>query len=186
MNEALESTATLVRALQGGDEHARERLFRRCLPLLRRWAHGRLPRRARDLADTDDLVQISLVRALNNMNRFDAARPGALLAYLRTILLNAVREELRRSDRRGADRHGDAETADAGPSVLEQAIGQETLDAYERALETLTEKQRNAVILRLEFDLTYPEIAVELEAGSSDAARMLVVRGLAELTRRMG
>lgn len=186
MSENLESTATLVRALQDGDGDARDRLFRRCLPLLRRWAHGRLPPRARDLTDTDDLVQVSMLRALSNMDRFEAGRPGALLAYLRTILLNAVREELRRSDRRSADRHGEVETEDAGPSVLEQAIGQETLDAYERALTTLTEKQRNAVILRLEFDMTYPEIALELDADSHDAARMLVVRGVAELTRRMG
>ena len=181
----LESTATLVRALQHGDDAARERLFQRCLPLLRRWAHGRLPQRARDLADTDDLVQVSLLRALNNMDRFDAGRPGALLAYLRTILLNAVREELRRSSRRAADLHSGFEPVDDAPSVLETAIGRQTLDAYERALERLTEKQRNAVILRLEFDLTYPEIAVELDADSSNAARMLVVRGLTELTRRM-
>ena len=185
MNEALESTATLVRALQHGDDEARDRLFRRCLPMLTRWAHGRLPRRARDLADTDDLVQNSLLRALNNMDRFEAGRPGALLAYLRTILFNSIREELRRSGRRAADRHDEAELADVRPSVLEQAIGQETLDAYERALSRLTEKQRNAVILRLEFGLTYPEIALELESDSSAAARMLVVRGLAELTRRM-
>lgn len=185
MSEALESTATLVRELQQGNDDARERLFARCLPLLRRWAHGRLPQRARDLADTDDLVQVSLVRALNNMNRFEAGRPGALLAYLRTILLNAVREELRRSARRGAERHAEVEPVDDAPSVLERAIGQQTVDAYERALGTLTEKQRNAVILRLEFDMTYPEIALELDADSSDAARMLVVRGLAELTRRM-
>ncbi len=185
MSEGLESTATLVHALQHGDEGARERLFARCLPLLRRWAHGRLPRRARDLADTDDLVQVSLLRALNNMDRFEAGRPGALLAYLRTILLNTVREELRRSERRSADRHAEVEPVDAAPSVLERAIGQQTLDAYERALALLTEKQRNAVILRLEFDMTYPEIALELESESSDAARMLVVRGLAELTRRM-
>ncbi|MBY6204580.1 sigma-70 family RNA polymerase sigma factor [Halomonas denitrificans] len=186
LDESLESTATLVRALQDGNAAARERLFQRCLPLLRRWAHGRLPQRARDLADTDDLVQVSLLRALNNMDRFEAGRPGALLAYLRTILLNAVREELRRSDRRSADRHAEVEPADDAPSVLERAIGQQTLDAYERALSVLTEKQRNAVILRLEFDMTYPEIAMEMEAESSAAARMLVVRGLAELTRRMG
>ena len=42
MSEALESTATLVRELQQGNDDARERLFARCLPLLRRWAHGRL------------------------------------------------------------------------------------------------------------------------------------------------
>jgi len=181
----LESTATLVHALQDGDLAARERLFARCLPLLRRWARGRLPRAGRSLADTDDLVQVSMIRALKNMERFEAGRPGALLAYLRTILLNTVREELRRSQRCVAPTSLQHDPADSAASVLECAIGQQTLDSYERALEALTEKQRHAVILRLEFDMTYPEIAAELMTESSDAARMLVVRGLATLTRTM-
>ena len=94
--DALESTADLVHAYRDGDEAARERLVSRCLPLLQRWARGRLPRHGRSLAETDDIVQVSLIRALNNLDRFDAARPGALLSYLRTILMNAVREEIRR------------------------------------------------------------------------------------------
>lgn len=182
----LESTATLLVALKEGDLAARERLFARCLPLLRRWAHGRLPRYGRDLAETDDLVQVSLLRALNNLDRFEAGRPGALLAYLRQILLNAVREELRRSGRRPDVHRPVDELADPSPSVLEQALGQQTIESYEAALEHLTDKQRNAVILRLEFDMTYPEIAAELESGSPDAARMLVARGLAELAKQMG
>lgn len=181
----LESTQTLLLAFRAGDFSARERLVQRCLPLLRRWAHGRLPRHGRSLSETDDLVQVSVLRALNKLEHFEADRPGALLAYLRRILLNLVREELRRSGRRPtSDRPAD-DLADPGANALECAIGQQTIDAYEHALEQLTEKQRNAVILRLEFDMTYPEIAAELAAESSDAARMLVVRGLAELARRM-
>lgn len=181
----LESTRTLLLALRNGDLAARERLIERCLPLLQRWAHGRLPRHGRSVAETDDLVQVSLLRALNQLERFESDRPGALLAYLRRILLNLVREELRRSGRRpGADRPADG-LPDPGADALECAIGQQTLDAYEHALEHLTDKQRNAVILRLEFDMTYPEIAAELDAESSDAARMLVARGVAELARRM-
>lgn len=182
----LESTATLLVAFQDGDLAAREKLFARCLPLLRRWAHGRLPRYGRDLSETEDLVQVSLIRALNRLERFEAGRPGALLAYLRQILLNAVREELRRSGRRGPAGRPVEELADPAPSVLEQTLGHEALEAYEAALEHLTDKQRSAVILRLEFDMTYPEIAAELESASPDAARMLVARGLAELARRMG
>ncbi len=181
----LESTTALIDAIRAGDFDARDRLFHRCLPLLRRWARGRLPAFARDLADTEDLVQVSLLRALNNIERFEAGRPGALLAYLRKILLNAVREELRRSGRRPKAAATETELPDPAASVVERAIGQQTLEHYEAALERLTEKQRNAVILRLEFDMTYPEIATELESESSDAARMLVVRGLAELARRM-
>lgn len=183
--ETLESTATLVRAIHRGDDAARDRLLARCLPLLTRWAHGRLPRFGRNLAETDDLVQVSLLRALNNLESFEARRPGALLAYLRTILMNAVREEIRRSARHPSESLPTSELPADRPSVLEDLIGQETVDAYESALNSLTDKQREAVILRIEFDMTYPEIATELEIESADAVRMLVSRGLVALARAM-
>jgi RNA polymerase sigma-70 factor, ECF subfamily len=184
-SKALESTATLVRAVHRGDDAARERLIARCLPLLTQWAHGRLPRFGRDLAETDDLVQVSLLRALNNLESFEARRPGALLAYLRTILMNAVREEIRRSARHPSESLPASDLPASRSSVLEEVIGQETVDAYESALDSLTDKQRKAVILRIEFDMTYPEIAIELETESADAVRMLVSRGLVALARAM-
>lgn len=181
----LESTATLVSQLQAGDGRARERLFNRCLPLLRRWARGRLPHYGRDLAETDDLVQVTMMRALNNLDSFEPRRQGAFLAYLRHILMNAVREEIRRTGRhpRGEEKSGSDDMV--ATSALEHAIGSETVDAYEQALETLTPAQREAVILRLEFDLSFPEIAAETGASSADAARMLVSRALVALARAM-
>ena len=54
----------------------------------------------RDLNDTDDLVQVTLVKALSRLDDFDSAGPGAFLAYLRMALLNQVRDEIRRHQRR--------------------------------------------------------------------------------------
>lgn len=180
-----DSTASLLHRFRAGDDAARERLFERCLPLLRRIARGRLPQRGRELADTDDLVQVTLIRALNGLERFDPQHKGAFLAYLRTILMNAVREELRRT--RGIPERStlDEQLPDDAPSVIETVIGQETLAAYETALQQLTMAQRDAVILRLEFGMSYPEMALELELASADAARMLTTRGLATLARVM-
>jgi RNA polymerase sigma-70 factor (ECF subfamily) len=181
----LESTAELVRAYQSGDQAAREKLVRRCLPLLQRWARGRLPPYGRSLAETDDLVQVSLLRALNNLNRFDSRRPGALLSYLRTILMNTVREEIRRSRSAASMQRIDGDLADPSLSVLDRVIGIEQIEAYERGLEALTERQREAVILRLEFDLSFSELAAEIGSSSADAARMLVARGLVALAEAM-
>src|SRR3569833_985772 len=91
-----EPTGSLIVRIREGDDSARDMLFRRYLPLLRRWAHGRLPTGARDLAQTDYLVQITLMRALINVAGFDARSKGSFLAYLRQILLNEVRAEIRR------------------------------------------------------------------------------------------
>lgn len=60
-HEGLESTLSLLARARAGDQVALNDLFARFSPALRRWASGRLPRSARDLADTGDLVQEALL-----------------------------------------------------------------------------------------------------------------------------
>ena len=56
----LETTDRLLQRIEEGDSSAARQLYGRYRPILRSWAHGRLPRQSRDLMDTDDLVQVSL------------------------------------------------------------------------------------------------------------------------------
>ena len=181
-----ESTGVLLGRIRAGDREARERLFGRCLPLLQRWAHRRLPARARDIADTDDLVQVALLKAFHRIGEFESGREGAFLAYLRTILLNAVRDELRRSARRpGVTELDDEMTGGEGPSVLDELIGRDKIRRYEEALERLTEEQREAVILRIEFGMSHGEVAQAMGKPNADAARMTVARALVHLARAL-
>ena len=53
------------------------------------------------------------------------------------------------------------------------------------SLHELTEDQREATMLRLEFGFSFPEIAEAMGKPSANAARMLVVRGLVRLAERM-
>src|SRR5262245_37900354 len=80
---SVESTFHLIERVRAGDPEALERLFARHLKPLQRWASGRLPKWARDLADTDDLVQDTLVQTFKNIDGFEPRRVGALQAYLR-------------------------------------------------------------------------------------------------------
>jgi RNA polymerase sigma-70 factor (ECF subfamily) len=177
----LENTTVLLSRARGGDAQARDALFARFLPVLKRWAHRRLPMSARDLSDTDDLVQVTLVRALNRLGEFEPRREGAFLAYLRTILMNAVRDELRRSLRRGVPVPEDEAAWGASPSELEALVNREKLERYERGLARLVPDQREAVLLRLEFGYSHAEIAEALGRPSADAARMVVARALVSL-----
>ena len=181
----LESTATLLGRVRAGDQDARQQLVVRYLALLKRWAHGRVPPRARGLADTDDLVQTTLVRALSGVQHFEPRREGAFLAYLRTILLNQLRTALQRVDAGPPLQSLPEGLAGARPSPLEEAIGAEAVESYEAALDSLTEDQRQAVVLRIEMGLTFQQVAEATESPSADAARMLVARGLARLSERM-
>lgn len=181
----LDSTAVLLDRIRSGDEAARERLFARVLPALQRWAHGRLPTSARHLADTEDLVQVTVSRALARLEHFEHRGEGAFFAYLRQILLNAIRDEHRRATR--SPRRGLDETmADPAPSLLDRTIDRDTLERYERALASLDEEARQAVLLRLEFGYSHVQIAEALGKPSADAARMAVARAMVELAQRMG
>lgn len=181
----LESTATLLALARGGDRAARDRLAARYLPILRRVAHGRLPASARGMADTDDLVQVTLIRALNRVELFEPRGEGAFLAYLRRILVNQIKDLTRRAATRPAQVALHAEYESPEPSPLENAIGSERLDRYEAALEALGERDREAVILRLEMGFTYAEIAEALGVSSPNAIRMAVVRALARMSDRI-
>jgi RNA polymerase sigma-70 factor (ECF subfamily) len=179
------ATAILLTRARTGDVVAREELFQRFIPILRRWAHRRLPAGSRDLNETMDLVQITLLRALNRLERFEHRGEGAFLAYLRQILLNVVREETRRSANRGIQETIDETLVSPHASVVERVIGAEQMESYHQGLERLTEEQREAVLLRLEFDYTYEQIAEAIGKPSADAARMTVVRALAALAKIM-
>jgi RNA polymerase sigma-70 factor (ECF subfamily) len=181
----LETTAALLEVAKAGDAAAVERLVKRFLPALRRWAHGRLPNRARGMVDTDDLVQIALVRALHRIDVFEPQGPGAFLAYLRRIVLNSLRDELRRSSRRPNGEVLVDDVADAAPPPIERIIGEEALEAYESALATLTEAQQEAVMLRVELGFSYQQIAEALGSPSANAARMTVARALVRLAEVM-
>jgi len=181
----LGATVRLLARARDGDDRAREQLCARFIPILTRWAHRRLPPGGRGLAETDDLVQVTLLRALRHVPTFEARREGAFLAYLRTILMNSVREELRRS-RSLARRHERAEVPrEPAPSELERLIGRERLEAYERGLMSLNEEQREAVLLRIEFGLSHQEIAEALSKPSPNAARMTVARALQALAEHL-
>jgi RNA polymerase sigma-70 factor (ECF subfamily) len=137
------------------------------------------------MVDTDDLVQVALIKALDKVKGFEPRREGAFLAYLHRIVLNSIRDELRRAARcpgRFASNH---EQGSDDPSLLEQAIGREVVLAYEAALTTLPELQQEAVVMRIEFGFTFPEIAEALGKPSANAARMVVSRALVRLAEVM-
>jgi RNA polymerase sigma-70 factor (ECF subfamily) len=68
-----EPTLELVVRARAGDRAAVEALLQRCLPSLKRWAHGRLPPAARGSLDTGDLVQEAALHALRRLDVFDCA-----------------------------------------------------------------------------------------------------------------
>lgn len=181
-----ESTFQLIERVRAGDRDALERLFARHLKPLQRWARGRLPKWARDLADTDDLVQDTLTQTFLRIDHFEPRSVGALQAYLRQAVLNRIRNELRRKGRHAGTAALDTDVPDDEiGSPLEQAIGREAVERYERALKRLTPRDREAVVARIELGCSYEEMAQRLGKPTPEAARKAAGRALERLAREM-
>jgi RNA polymerase sigma-70 factor (ECF subfamily) len=181
----LDSSLTLLERAQAGDRVALDCLIARYLPRLQRWATGRLPRWARDMADTQDLVQEALFETFKRIERFEARGAGALQAYLRQAILNRIREELRRTKRRPPTTELDSAAEDRGRSPLEEAIGREAIERYEWALARLRSEDRELVIARIELGYTNREIAELLDKPTPNAARMATERAIVRLAKEM-
>jgi len=182
----LTSTIELLARTKRAGNAAVRLLVQRSFPPLKRWARGRLPDWARSLAETQDLVQDAVIRAIPHVQHFEARHPGALQAYLRQAIANHIRDEIRKVNSRppiGGDLP--ESKVDPGPSPLERAIGRERLDRYDAALAKLRPVEREAIVARLELQQSYEEVALALGKPSADAARMLVARAVKNLIRAM-
>jgi RNA polymerase sigma factor (sigma-70 family) len=179
------TTLALLERARNGDRHALNALIARHVPRLRRWARGRLPVAVRDLADTDDLVQDTLVNAVRHIGTFTPRGDAAFDIYLRQALWNRIRDEIRAAARRVKRIDASDDLVDPRPSPLAQAVGQEALQRYELALAALSEEEREAIIGRFELGYDYRELARALGKFTADAARKLVQRAVVRLTEHM-
>lgn len=180
-----ESTHLLLERARSGDQDAANRLFARYVRPLRRWASGRLPKWARDMADTDDLIQETLLQTFKRIGQFEPRGVGALHAYLRQAILNRIREELRRKGRRPDGTGLTGLEAESHLSPLEQAIGTEAIERYETALARLRPEEQETIIGRVELGYTYEELAEALGKPTPDAARKAAQRALIRLVEEM-
>jgi RNA polymerase sigma-70 factor, ECF subfamily len=98
-------TVELIIRARSGDSKAIDAILQRCLPSLKRWAHGRLPAAARGHLDTGDLVQDAAMNAIAKLDTFEPRHVGAMQACLRQTVINRIRDEVRRvKDLRPLDR----------------------------------------------------------------------------------
>lgn len=179
-------TGELLHRAKQGDEAALNALMARYRPRLQRWASGRLPCYARSLFDTGDLVQETLLKAIEGLDQIEVRGPGVFQAYVRQAVLNRIKDQVRWARRRPGPDGVPEELIDVSPSPLESAIGSDVLRRFEEGLTHLTDDERQLLHLRIELDFEYEEIAAVTERATRDAARMAVQRALRRLAEVMG
>ncbi|MCA9523089.1 MAG: RNA polymerase sigma factor [Myxococcales bacterium] len=161
--ERTQPDAELVEHYRAGDREAFKTLAQRYWRSLFRL----LQRYTRNADDAEDLLQKTLLRALNGLARLRGEvqfRP-----WLFRIALNTAHDFLRQRQRATWVSYDESLSGDAAASHESALIAREQLDRLAIAVDQLPPRQRDVLLLRLQQGLGYSEIAEILECSVSSA-----------------
>jgi RNA polymerase sigma-70 factor (ECF subfamily) len=175
-------TLELVRRIRAGERDAWDDLYARYHDQLLLTVRLRLGQELRRHLESEDVLQNVALDAFRALPRFEYRGAGSLEAYLRTLVVNELRD---RADAFSAAKRagtvpleGDAPARAASEPCYLDA---ERYERLERALRALPSDQREIVVLRRLEDLTGKEVAARL-GMSDEAARKAYSRAMAHLT----
>lgn len=199
--EAHEDTDALLRRVHGGDGSAVSLLLDRHRGRLRRMVAVRIDDRLAARIDPSDVVQETLIEAAGKLPRYAADRPLPFYPWLRRLAIQHM-TRLRRvhagTARRAVDREAEhvplpdrsawllAErivTSETGPNG--HAVRAERRRAVHDALQALSERDREILVLRYLEQLSSREIAAVLEL-SENAVKMRHLRALQRMQAVLG
>ena len=142
---------------------------------------GFLTYRTGDRALAEDLLADTFERALRARRGYDRRR-GSAKTWLYAIALNLLRDHARRA---AAEGRAVERVAHGAPPLPEPGVGAvEDRDAVQRALQGLSDEEREAIALRFGADLTVPEIA-QLLGQPLTTVEGRVYRALRKLRERL-
>jgi RNA polymerase sigma-70 factor (ECF subfamily) len=150
----------LVLALRDeGDEMAYETLLKR----YQRPVYGYIRRQVKDPGLAEELAQETFLRVYDKIQ--SCQEPASFKAWTLSIAANLCRNQFRRQQvRRGENPDGQINGhAGPGPDPERSAIASQVARRIERALDQLTEPQREVFLLYQYTRLSYDEIAGALE-----------------------
>ena len=161
--------AELLARFSKGDRAAALALTSRLAPVVFAQAFRMLG----DRAEAEDVTQESLLRLWKAAPGWDATR-AKITTWLYRATSNLCIDRLRKSNRNSGDEV--PEVADETPGIDRKLQATARAQALQHALQTLPDRQRQAMILRHIEDLSNPEISDIMEI-SVEAVESLVSRG---------
>jgi len=170
LRPAADEDQKLMLRLRGGDRGAFEILFRRHTPAVVNFLARMVP----DHARAEELAQEVFVRIYNARERYEPR--AKFTTWMFGIASNLALNELDRAYRkreRALGSEAEALHADPGPGPAEQLEAKRTVRQIEQALQTLPDRQRAALLLRTEENLSYEEIAAALDVSVSGVKSLL-------------
>jgi RNA polymerase sigma-70 factor (ECF subfamily) len=188
-----------IQAARRGDRESLGELFAQCRGYLLAIAHAELDETLRGKLAVSDVVQETLLRVQQNFAGFRGTAEAELLAWLRQVLANYlkdVRRSFRRTGKRNIERekHGRYGPNKSAFGLADVAVDSVTpgrtvadLEETERlraALAGLPDEYRTVLALRTWERLSFEEVGKRM-GRSADAARMLWTRAVKKLTAEL-
>ncbi len=186
--ERIEQTTDLtelVSRAKSGQTDAVDRLVDAYAPRL----YGLLYRMVGSAAQAEDLLQETFVKMLRGLGRY--REDGRFEPWLFSIAANLARDAIRRRGRAVPVATGQdgqdciARLAGEGPGPDSRLLQVEQAQTLEQALATLSETQREVILLRFFSDLPFKQIAEMLQIPLGTALAR-AHRGLKHLRERLG
>ncbi len=178
-----DTTFSLVNRAQQGDREAFNDLIERYQPRLRTVIEVRLGTWLRQKIEPQDLVQETVVRALESIGRFQWQGNESFRLWLQGIAENLIRDAVKRHRRDVGLAIPEVPTNDASPSQL--ARRDERFDRLQTALDALSEDHRTVIVLARLESLRIKEIAKRMDR-STNAVKTLLFRAMQELRKSFG
>jgi RNA polymerase sigma-70 factor, ECF subfamily len=189
MAAPLDPDAALMLRVKGGDMEAFE-------SLVEKYKHpviNVMYRMIRDLDEAEDLAQSVFIRAFQSADRYQASAKFStwIFTIARHLCLNEIRRRGRHpadslessqseNDEQPAKQYQDTRTFSPPQAFLQRELERKV----QEAVAALPEKQRLAISLCQEDELSYEEIAEVLECSVS-ATKSLIHRGRETLKERL-
>jgi RNA polymerase sigma-70 factor (ECF subfamily) len=177
----------LLRRAREGSQGALNEVFDRYGDRLHALVRLRLGARLRRHLDARDIVQNTMMKAFQAFDRFDGEASASFMAWLGRIAENEIRDQADFYQRE--KRRRDVETSLEGKlgllnaevtSAVSRLYVREQMVRIERAFESLSEAQREVILLRNFEELSFEEVGQRLQR-SADASRKLYGRAMASL-----
>jgi RNA polymerase sigma-70 factor (ECF subfamily) len=173
----------LVEKAQEGDREAFGELARGYRARLEALVRSRMGEAVRKALEPEDVVQETLTRALQSLDRFRWTREDSFLRWLGGIAENIIVKAASRL-KRSATLQIPEDLPASGTSVSRRLRRNERLERLKEAISKLTPDQKEVVRLARIEGLKIKEIAART-GRSADAVKQLMLRGLRSLRRNL-